>query len=136
MGGKDDSPPGLELLRKYRRESRSIGKVLLTVQRQNEIISARHLDAVFFQRHQKRVFHQVSGELDALGIVALFVQVIDVRLGAAENDVGKYIRHASVDLLEIEPIHGPNFEGRLTPKYFTTENGKRLLDLHHRTLAS
>ena len=51
---------------------------------------------------------QVSGELDALGIVALFVQVIDVRLGAAENDVGKYIRHASVDLLGIEPIHGPN----------------------------
>ena len=79
------------------------------MQRQNEIISARHLGAVFFQRHQEGVFHQISGELDALGILALFVQVIDVRLHATQNDVGKYIRHARVDLLGIEPIHGPEF---------------------------
>ena len=92
------------------------------MQRQNEIISPRHLDAVFFQRNQERVFHQVSGELDALGIVALFVQVIDVRLGAAENDVSKYIHRRLISTMS---DHG-EFDESLTHKTFTTENGKRL----------
>src|SRR4029453_1554825 len=64
---------------------------------------------------------------------ALIVQVIDVRLGAAENDVGEYIRHASVDLLGIEPIHGPNspfyMSKRAAQLAFGNRRGQRGVDV-------